>query len=75
MGKIDVSLFACFSIFAVIDSDLLETQITTKYNVPSEHQYILKPVSGTGRVSRILNFEYPTFLYCLFGNTHSIDTD
>ncbi|KAI9287283.1 vacuolar protein sorting-associated protein vps13 [Umbelopsis sp. AD052] len=25
--------------------------ITTKYNVPSEHQYILKPVSGTGRIN------------------------
>lgn len=31
-------------------TDLL-LQIATKAYIPSEHQYILKPVSGTGRVS------------------------
>ncbi|KAI8644804.1 hypothetical protein BD408DRAFT_104972 [Parasitella parasitica] len=30
--------------------------IATKYHVPNEHQYILKPVSGTGRVKLFKHF-------------------
>ncbi|KAI9273340.1 hypothetical protein EDC94DRAFT_192131 [Helicostylum pulchrum] len=30
--------------------------IATKHHVPTEHQYILKPVSGTGRVKLFKNF-------------------
>lgn len=32
------------------DHESFKSLIATKQHVPNEHQYILKPVSGTGRV-------------------------